>query len=205
MEPIGNALNRVVKAPNFAARHDALRAEIIESEKVQQFFSEHASEIDKSVVDRSLVKLHEYKTASDACDKCESHDTCSNILKGFEPKLVLKRGLIEADYIKCPTKLLDDDRRNTYVSVSKEGEQLLLKMNQNYFNSAHSILKASLPIKQLHGKFPEFLDVMSVIRNIYGEEFMEIFELGFKNIDDSFDDSSGQLIGARRIKEDAEV
>ena len=56
-------------------------------------------------------------------------------------------------------------------------------MNKNYFNSDHGILEGSLPIKKLYGKFPEFLEVMSVIRNIYGEEFMEIFELGFKNIE----------------------
>ena len=67
-------------------------------------------------------------------------------------------------------------------------------MNENYYNSKHGILEGSLPIKDLYGKFPEFLEVMSVIRNIYGEDFMEIFELGFKNIEESFDDTSGEII-----------
>ena len=49
-------------------------------------------------------------------------------------------------------------------------------------------LEGSLPIKDLYGKFPEFLEVMSVIRNIYGEDFMEIFERGFENIKESYDD-----------------
>ena len=47
-----------------------------------------------------------------------------------------------------------------------------------------AFLDGSLPIKELYGKFPEFLEVMSVIRNIYGEDFMEIFERGFENIEE---------------------
>jgi MarR family protease production transcriptional regulator HPr len=82
----------------------------------------------------------------------------------------------------------DDDRRNTYVSVTEEGEELLNGMNENYYDSDHGILDGSLPMKSIYGKFPEFLEVMSVIRNIYGEDFMEIFELGFKRIDHAFDD-----------------
>ena len=87
----------------------------------------------------------------------------------------------------------DDDRRNTYVSVTDEGKELLQGMNEHYHDTEHGILDGSLPIKNIYGKFPEFLEVMSVIRNIYGEDFMEIFELGFKRIDDSFDDELGSL------------
>ena len=112
MEPIGNALNRVVKAPNFAARYEEMRKEIMENEGVQKFLSEHSSEVDKGIIDRSLGKLFEYITASHACEKCASLDTCTNIMNGFEPKLVLKRKLIDVEYLKCPSKLLDEDRRN---------------------------------------------------------------------------------------------
>lgn len=80
----------------------------------------------------------------------------------------------------------DDDRRNTYVSVTDEGEKLLLAMNNTYHNSKHDILEGSLPIKELYGKFPEFLELMSVIRNIYGDDFMEIFERGFENIKNTY-------------------
>ncbi|MBD7985869.1 HTH-type transcriptional regulator Hpr [Sporosarcina sp. Sa2YVA2] len=87
----------------------------------------------------------------------------------------------------------EDDRRNTYVSVTEEGQLLLEDMNENYYDSSHGILEGSLPIKGIYGKFPEFLEVMSVIRNIYGEDFMEIFERGFQSIDKSFDEHNGEL------------
>ena len=95
----------------------------------------------------------------------------------------------------------DDDRRNTYVSVTDEGEKLILEMNKNYYDTEHGVLDGSLPIKDLYGKFPEFLEVMSVVRNIYGDDFMEIFELGFENLENTFDDSSKVLVTAETIEE----
>jgi len=90
----------------------------------------------------------------------------------------------------------DDDRRNTYVAVTEEGEALLNEMNENYFNSERGILEGSLPIKDLYGKFPEFLEVMSVVRNIYGEDFMEIFERGSTSLNDTFDETNERLLTA---------
>lgn len=87
----------------------------------------------------------------------------------------------------------DDDRRNTYVSVTEKGEALILEINKNYYNTNHSVLEGSLPIKDLYGKFPEFLEMMSVVRNIYGEDFMTIFERGFDNLKSTFEDTPDQL------------
>ncbi|MEG0258783.1 MAG: HTH-type transcriptional regulator Hpr [Lysinibacillus sp.] len=82
----------------------------------------------------------------------------------------------------------DDDKRNTYVELTESGTALILEMNRNYHNTYHSILEGSLPLKDLYGRFPEFLDVMAVIRNIYGEDFIDIFERSFQNFRDSFDE-----------------
>lgn len=112
MEPINNALNRVVKAPGFAARYDDMRIEIMENPVVQQFLSDNADVLNKDIVDRSLGKLFEYTSASHDCGKCTDLANCKNIMNGFEPKLVLKRELIEVEYVKCRTKLIDEDRRN---------------------------------------------------------------------------------------------
>lgn len=45
----------------------------------------------------------------------------------------------------------DDDRRNTYVNVTKAGEDLLLEMNKNYHDTKHDVLDGTLPIKDLYG------------------------------------------------------
>jgi len=112
MEKIGDAMKRVVKAPAFAAQYEELRNEVMESPGVQQFLTDHAEAIDKNVVDRSLTKLYQYASASHDCDKCADLGGCVNFLKGFEPKLVLTRGLIDVEYKKCRNKLIDEESRN---------------------------------------------------------------------------------------------
>ncbi|MCG7346053.1 primosomal protein DnaI [Sporosarcina sp. ACRSL] len=112
MERIGNTLKRVFNATELTARYEQLRNEVMESRGVQQFISDHSSEIDKTVVDKSLGKLYEYTTASHHCDKCPNLEGCINVMKGFEPKLILSQGFIDLDYVKCPSKLFDDERRN---------------------------------------------------------------------------------------------
>ena len=112
MERIGNTLNRVVKAPNFAARYEEMRQEIMANPGVQKFLTAHSSEINSEVIERSLGKLYEYTTASHRCEKCTDLSNCINIMNGFEPELVLTRGLIDVGYAKCPSKLIDEDERN---------------------------------------------------------------------------------------------
>lgn len=84
----------------------------------------------------------------------------------------------------------DTDKRNTYVQLTEKGEALMQEMIENYHETPHSVIDGSLPLRELYGKFPEFMDVMAVIRNIYGEDFMEIFEASFKNIDGRFSEEN---------------
>jgi len=87
----------------------------------------------------------------------------------------------------------EDDKRNTYIELTEKGEELLIDMIEHYHDSQHSVIESSLPLKDLYGRFPEFMEVMAVIRNIYGDDFMEIFEHSFKNIDQSFDEKIGNI------------
>lgn len=122
MERIGDTMKRVVSAPSFAARYEELRIEVMGNVGVQEFLSEHASEIDSGVIDRSLVKLYEFATASHGCGKCTNLANCINVVKGTEPRLVLVHGLIDVEYSRCPSKLQDEEAR----SVSKMVESLYM-------------------------------------------------------------------------------
>lgn len=84
----------------------------------------------------------------------------------------------------------NDDKRNTYVELTREGIELILKMNENYHQTQHSILDGSLALKDLYGRFPDFLDVMAVIRNIYGEDFIDIFDRSFQNSNYTLEDEA---------------
>ena len=98
----------------------------------------------------------------------------------------------------------DDDRRNTYVAVTEEGERLILEMNQNYYDTEHQVLEGSLPLQKLYGKFPDFVEIMSILRNIYGDDYMEIFERGFANIERAFEtDDVGNMYAVPLQNENA--
>ncbi|ARD47169.1 primosomal protein DnaI [Sporosarcina sp. P33] len=118
MERIGDAMKRVVNAPSLTKKYEELRSEVLEDPAVQQFIGEHADEVNTEVVDRSLGKLYEFTTASHACERCPNLAGCINVMKGFEPKLVISQRLIDLDYVVCPTKQLEDERRNVSKMVS---------------------------------------------------------------------------------------
>lgn len=111
MEPIRETLKRVVNAPAFSERYNDMRKEVLEHPGVQNFLEEHASEIDKSIVDRGMHKLYEYIDQSHDCNKCPSLEGCINHLKGFEPKLVLERNTIGIAYTACKSKNDYDNKR----------------------------------------------------------------------------------------------
>ncbi|PMC40302.1 transcriptional regulator Hpr [Bacillus sp. UMB0899] len=92
--------------------------------------------------------------------------------------------LEERGYLEFSKKA--NDKRNTYIKLTKQGEEVLSNLLEDFSPERNSVLKGALPLQNLYGKFPEMMDMMCIIRNIYGEDFMEIFEQSFHNIEDSF-------------------
>ncbi|CAM4061955.1 HTH-type transcriptional regulator Hpr [Lederbergia lenta] len=85
------------------------------------------------------------------------------------------------------------DKRNTYVKLTEEGENLFLELMEVYEAENNSIYQGALPLRNLYGKFPEMIELMSIVRNIYGEDFMEIFEKSFHNIETNFSEVDGKI------------
>lgn len=87
----------------------------------------------------------------------------------------------------------EDDKRNTYIELTEKGEEILVKLTESYDPQKNSVFEGSLPLQTLYGKFPEIMELLSIIRNIYGDEFMDIFERSLDNIENEFDESNGIL------------
>ncbi len=95
----------------------------------------------------------------------------------------------------------ENDKRNTYIQLTDKGENVLLELIENYDPKKHSIFEGVKPLKELYGKFPEMIEMMTVVKNIYGNDFMEIFEKSFHNLESDFTEIDGKLI---QIEEDEE-
>lgn len=94
----------------------------------------------------------------------------------------------------------ENDKRNTYIELTEKGEEILLKLTEDYNPSNNAVYNGALPLKELYGKFPDMLEVMCIIRNIYGDDFMQIFERSFKNLEDEFIEIDGKLY--KRVDEE---
>ncbi|MBM7633952.1 HTH-type transcriptional regulator Hpr [Geomicrobium sediminis] len=69
----------------------------------------------------------------------------------------------------------EEDRRHTYVQLTEQGKSLFLKTMESFSSESHDTLQSTLPLKSLYGKYPEFSEVATVVRHIYGEDFTDQF------------------------------
>lgn len=104
--------------------------------------------------------------------------------------------LEERGYLAFSKK--EKDKRNTYVELTDKGEDLLLDSIGSYKFQENSVYAGALPLKELYGKLPEALEMMAIVRQIYGDDFMEIFEKSFNNLDAEFTEEDGTLKKAGR-------
>ncbi|HHY21992.1 MAG TPA: HTH-type transcriptional regulator Hpr [Bacilli bacterium] len=87
----------------------------------------------------------------------------------------------------------ENDKRNTYIYLTDEGEKLLFKTLESYEPGSYSVFSGALPIKDLYGKFPEFSELVSIVRHIYGQDFMDIFENSLDKFSEDFTEDNGVL------------
>lgn len=87
----------------------------------------------------------------------------------------------------------ENDKRNTYIQLTEKGENILLELMETYEPSKNAVFSGALPLRQLYGKFPDIIEMMAIVRNIYGDDFMDIFEKCFHNIESEFVEENGIL------------
>jgi MarR family transcriptional regulator, protease production regulatory protein HPr len=87
----------------------------------------------------------------------------------------------------------ENDKRNTYIQITDQGEEILLSLMESFNPSNNTIFQGAVPIRNIYGKFPDFIELMAIIRNIYGEDFVQIFEKSFHNIETDFTEDDGKI------------
>jgi MarR family transcriptional regulator, protease production regulatory protein HPr len=95
----------------------------------------------------------------------------------------------------------ENDKRNTYIQLTPNGEEILLQLMETYEPNSNAVFSGALPLRDLYGKFPDIIEMMAIVRNIYGDDFMEIFERSFHNIESEFTDVDGKLRKAKSEQE----
>ncbi len=102
--------------------------------------------------------------------------------------------LEERGYLKFSKK--ENDKRNTYIEITASGEHVLLDLMESYDPHQNSVFAGTSPLRELFGQFPDLVELMTIVKNIYGEDFMDIFEKSIHNIDKDFLEEDGKLVKA---------
>jgi len=92
----------------------------------------------------------------------------------------------------------ENDKRNTYIQLTPEGEEIFLRIMESYQPNGNAAFAGALPLRDLYGKFPDIIEMMAIVRNIYGDDFMEIFERSFHNIETEFTEDNGKLMKSEK-------
>ena len=99
----------------------------------------------------------------------------------------------------------ENDKRNTYIKLTDKGNDLLLDLMENYNPQNHAVFQGASPLREIYGKFPEMMEMMSIIKNIYGDDFMKIFEKSFHNIETDFTEKEGKIRKVEKVSPDEEI
>ncbi|NMD70717.1 primosomal protein DnaI [Bacillus sp. DNRA2] len=111
MENIRDTLKRLGANESFQKRYEKMRHEIMNNPDVRAFLAQHQDEITHDMVERSLMKLYEYSTQKKGCQNCSSLDNCANLMKGYEPELLIRRNAIDIQYDRCQRQVMYDEQR----------------------------------------------------------------------------------------------
>ncbi|PFI60726.1 transcriptional regulator [Priestia megaterium] len=74
------------------------------------------------------------------------------------------------------------DKRNTYIILTQDGQNLLLDIVSSYNPDKMKINKGISSLKEVYGIYPEFLDLEAMIRLIYGEDLKKIANHSLQNV-----------------------
>jgi MarR family transcriptional regulator, protease production regulatory protein HPr len=96
----------------------------------------------------------------------------------------------------------ENDKRNTYIQLTPEGENIFLRIMESYEPTGNAAFSGALPLRDLYGKFPDIIEMMAIVRNIYGDDFMEIFERSFHNIETEFNEDEGKLKKSKKTEQE---
>ncbi|MGG5254825.1 primosomal protein DnaI [Neobacillus sp. SM06] len=111
MEKINQTLKRLASSENFQKRYVQMRSATLNHPEIKAFLAEHRDVLTNDIVEKSIGKLFEYIDQSRECNRCPSLEGCINMMKGYQPRLVLTRNAIDLHYERCPRKIMDDEKR----------------------------------------------------------------------------------------------
>ncbi len=100
MEPIQSSMKEWAKNSNLQQQLDKAKQELLSDPLVQTFLQKHADVTDE-MIEQGLVKLYEFQKERHHCLNCPGLSACPNMMKGYQPEVVISRGTLDLHYHAC--------------------------------------------------------------------------------------------------------
>ncbi|WP_072891989.1 primosomal protein DnaI [Ornithinibacillus halophilus] len=108
MKPVQSELKKWMEQnKNFQENYNKIKNEVLSDPEIKEFLSLHP-ELSQRDIEKSLIKLYEYKNQSKQCDQCGSLENCKNMLPGYSPILTVQNNEIHLSYEKCRTRIMHE-------------------------------------------------------------------------------------------------
>lgn len=111
MEKINQTLKRLSLNENFQKRYEHMKQEIFKDPYITDFLNRNREVLTNEIIDRNMAKLFEFSSQTKECESCIDLANCKNMMKGFQPELIINRQSIDLEYHRCPRKISFDDRQ----------------------------------------------------------------------------------------------
>ncbi|WP_051633619.1 HTH-type transcriptional regulator Hpr [Bacillus sp. UNC41MFS5] len=82
----------------------------------------------------------------------------------------------------------EDNKRNTYIQLTDKGKEIIISLLESYKPEENGLVSATLPLRNIYGKFPELRELEAIIRNTFGEKFINTHEQMFQHFEKEFID-----------------
>ncbi|MGJ9457169.1 primosomal protein DnaI [Oceanobacillus sp. CF4.6] len=106
MKPIQSSLKSWMKTnENFKENYVKIKQEVLNDPEISEFLTLHP-QLTQAEINKSLIKLYEYKTQVKQCDQCGSYRACKNMIPGYSPVLHVENDEIRLSYEKCHSRVM---------------------------------------------------------------------------------------------------
>lgn len=84
-------------------------------------------------------------------------------------------------------------KKNTCIELTKTGEDLLVEILKSFKPHENEIFLGALSTKKLYGKLPNFTELLTLMRNIYGEDLITLIDYCSSSIERNLIEEDGVL------------
>ncbi|WP_088103783.1 primosomal protein DnaI [Halalkalibacter urbisdiaboli] len=109
MESIQSALKQWSNSTRIQDRLEAAKQELRTDPIVMQFLSNER--VTEEMFDQGLMKLYEYRKERHHCAECPGLAKCPNMMKGYEPEIIVVRGHLDLRYQACDLKRKEEEQK----------------------------------------------------------------------------------------------